>query len=159
LTGEIPPLQTNYDFTNTYSITGFCGIDQRSGPVFCSVHEEVNDTTEFSVSVELACAVGFFYHGDELILDNASIHNQGNHYVLEDWLWEHCGVLVLFLPPWSPELNPIKLVWSTTVKCLNTVPLVELYNIGAHSAAVEVLYILDETTHKEVELFFCGAGI
>ena len=34
LTGEIPPLLVPSDFRNTYSLTGFCGIDRRSSAVF-----------------------------------------------------------------------------------------------------------------------------
>jgi hypothetical protein len=45
------------------------------------------------------------------------------------------------------------------VKRLKNVPLIKLYNIGAHSAAVKALNILDEITHREVELLFCRAGI
>lgn len=121
----------------------FCEIDQRSSPVFCNVHEVVYDTTEFSVSIELACALGFIHHQDVLILDDASIHSQGNNAVLDDWLREHYGVLVLFLPPWSPELNPIELMWNTMVKCLKNVPLIELCNIGAHRSAVKAHNILE----------------
>ena len=45
------------------------------------------------------------------------------------------------------------------VKRLKSVPLIELYNIGAHSSAVKALNILEEITHKEVELFLSRAGI
>ena len=112
LTGEIPPIRTTPDFTNTYSLTGFCCIDRRSSPVFCYLHEGTNDGTEFSVVVELACSEGFFHEGDILVLDNAAIHRGGENSVLEDWLWMQFGVLVLFLPPRLPELNPIELVWN-----------------------------------------------
>ena len=54
MTGEIPPRGTTPDFTNTYSLTSFCGIDRKSTPVFCKLHEEANDATEFSELVELA---------------------------------------------------------------------------------------------------------
>ena len=159
LTGEIPPISTNPDFTNTYSLTGFCGIDRRSTPVFCNLHDEMNDATEFSIAVELACSVSFFHEGDVLVLDNAAIHCHGDNSVLEEWLWDQFGVLVLFLPPRSPELNPIELVWNTMVQRLRTASLKELFEIGAHSTAVKSLEILSEITHSEVELFYHKAGI
>ena len=63
LTGEIPMIHTTPDFTNTYSLTGFCCIDRRSTPVFCSLHESTSDATEFSGVVELVCSEGFFMKG------------------------------------------------------------------------------------------------
>jgi hypothetical protein len=96
LTGEIPPIKTNPDFTNAYSLTGFCGIDRRSTVVFCNLHEEMNDATEFSISVELACSVNFFHEGDVLVLDNAVIQFGGDNSVFEESLWDQFGVLVLF---------------------------------------------------------------
>ena len=92
MTDEIPPMGTTPDYTNTYLLTGFCGIDRRSTPVFCKLHEEASE------SVELACTVGFFHNGDVLVLDNAAIHYGGENSVLEDWLWDHFGVLLLFCP-------------------------------------------------------------
>ena len=127
--------------------------------MFCKLHEEANDATEFSESVELACTVGFFHNGDVLVLDNAAIHYGGENSVLEDWLWDHFGVLLLFLPPRSPELNPIELVWNTMVQRLKRVPLQELYHIGAHSSAIASMQILNGITHREVEYFYHKAGI
>ena len=159
LTGEIPPIPTNPDFTNTYSLIGFCGIDRRSTPVFCNIHDETNDASEFSIAVELACAVNFFNEGDVLVLDNAAIHCGGDNSVLEEWLWDRFGVLVLLLPPRSPELNPIELVWNTMVQRLRTTSLRDLFHIGAHSTAVKSIEILSEITHREVESYYNKAGI
>jgi transposase len=51
-------------------------------------------------------------HGKKMgvILDNARYHHAA---ALADWLREHRTVLeLLFLPPYSPELNPIERVWK-----------------------------------------------
>jgi len=51
-------------------------------------------------------------HGKKMgvILDNARYHHAA---ALADWLHEHLAVLeLLFLPPYSPELNPIERVWK-----------------------------------------------
>ena len=51
-------------------------------------------------------------HGQQMIviLDNAPYHHAA---VLEDWLRDNRTVLkLLFLPPYSPELNPIERVWK-----------------------------------------------
>ena len=46
--------------------------------------------------------------GNVVILDNASAHNPDD---LRDILTP-LGVSVMFLPPYSPELNPIEKIWS-----------------------------------------------
>lgn len=46
--------------------------------------------------------------GDVLILDNASFHKSKT--TIE--LIEKAGFEVLFLPPYSPDLNPIEKFWA-----------------------------------------------
>ncbi len=94
-----------------------------------------------------------------MVLDNAAIHCSGDNSVLEEWLWDQFGVLVLFIPPQSPELNPTELVWNAMVQRLRTASLKELFEIGMHSTAVKSLEILSKITQSEVELFYHKAGI
>jgi len=46
--------------------------------------------------------------GCVLVLDNASIHKGGRI----ERLVKRAGCRVLYLPPYSPDLNPIELAWS-----------------------------------------------
>ena len=46
--------------------------------------------------------------GDVVILDNASFRRKG---VLREIASRH-GVMFLFLPPYSPEYNPIEKLWA-----------------------------------------------
>ena len=46
--------------------------------------------------------------GDILILDNSSVHRAKG---VLDPIIKH-GVIVLFLPPYSPDFNPIEMLWS-----------------------------------------------
>lgn len=46
--------------------------------------------------------------GDVLILDNASFHKSENTRKLV----ESCGCEIVFLPPYSPDLNPIEKCWA-----------------------------------------------
>ncbi len=46
--------------------------------------------------------------GSVLVLDNASIHKGGQI----ECLVKQAGCHVLYLPPYSPDLNPIELAWS-----------------------------------------------
>jgi len=45
---------------------------------------------------------------DVLLLDNSSVHR--SKLVLQ--ALEECGIKYLFLPPYSPDLNPIELLWA-----------------------------------------------
>ena len=151
ITGLIPPTYTNGDFRNTYAVTGFCGIDPYSTPVWYNIHEEKNGADEFALQLEMALASGFFRPGDVLVLDNASIHNGGNNDNLEEWLYETFGVLLLFLPARSPELNPIEQVWKILVNKLQRVPLSVMRSAGSHACAHAAIEILSTITHEEVE--------
>jgi len=46
--------------------------------------------------------------GSVLVLDNASIHKGGRI----EQLAARAGCRVLYLPPYSPDMNPIELIWS-----------------------------------------------
>lgn len=51
--------------------------------------------------------------GDVVVLDNLGAHHAGG---VRDAI-EAVGATVLYLPPYSPDLNPIELCWSK-LKCL-----------------------------------------
>ncbi len=46
-----------------------------------------------------------------VVLDNARTHHHIDPEKLDEWLVEHQLVLI-HLPPYSPELNPIEIVWK-----------------------------------------------
>jgi transposase len=46
--------------------------------------------------------------GSVLVMDNARIHHGGR---IEELVAQH-GCRVVYLPPYSPDLNPIELAWS-----------------------------------------------
>ena len=50
--------------------------------------------------------------GQVLILDNAAFHKSQN----TKRLIEEAGCRIFFLPPYSPDLNPIELVWANLKK-------------------------------------------
>ena len=57
------------------------------------------------------------------MLDNVSYHSKRKCAILEDWLWKRFDIFVLFLPPRTPEWNPIELLWNNLVRNLGTYPL------------------------------------
>lgn len=63
-----------------------------------------------------------------VLLDNARYHHGKLH---KEWRALHCKQFRLdFLPPYSPELNPIERVWKLTRrKCLHNVHFEQLYEL------------------------------
>ncbi|ALA23685.1 hypothetical protein AVI51_09565 [Piscirickettsia salmonis] len=54
------------------------------------------------------CLIPCLSPGETVIMDNASFHkSKGVKEAIED-----AGCHLLFLPPYSPDLNPIEHVWS-----------------------------------------------
>lgn len=90
---------------NTLSALGFIDIE-------CNFHPY-----EFTGSVNSEVAISVFDHfansvdGDNVvILDNAPVH-RSNLFRNQIPRWEEQGVKLYFLPPYSPELNLIEIVW------------------------------------------------
>ena len=52
--------------------------------------------------------------GDVVVMDNAQFHRKG---ILRQIALRH-GVMVLFLPPYSPEYNPIEHLWANIKRWL-----------------------------------------
>ena len=46
-----------------------------------------------------------------VVLDNASIHHNIDQKKIDEWLLDH-RLILLFLTPYSPELNPIEILWK-----------------------------------------------
>ena len=66
----------------------------------------------FNYFVTELVGTGFLRSGHILICDNATIHLTQENRNLAEILWEQYNILVLNLPPYSPELNPIELVFQ-----------------------------------------------
>jgi transposase len=60
------------------------------------------------------CLVTTLKAGDMVIMDNLSSHKVSG--VIEPII--AAGATVLYLPPYSPDLNPIELMWSKIKACL-----------------------------------------
>lgn len=46
-----------------------------------------------------------------IVLDNARTHHHIDTKKLDEWLIEH-RLILMYLPPYSPEHNPIEIVWK-----------------------------------------------
>jgi len=54
------------------------------------------------------------HKGDVILLDNASWHNKKR---LREYAWAY-KVIIIFLPPYSPDYSPIENVWANMKRFL-----------------------------------------
>ncbi|KAL7471199.1 hypothetical protein ACHAXS_011463 [Conticribra weissflogii] len=154
LTGEIPNITTNPDFRNTYAITGFCGINRNTNPMWFRIHNGTNTAEEFAKDIETAILMKFLLPGDILVLDNAPNHVGKENKVLEDWLWERFAIIILWLPTRAPEFNPIELVWNTMVQRMQAIPLHVLKSVNRDCVAYAAAMVLEKMSHDDIESFY-----
>jgi hypothetical protein len=162
-TGEVPAVTVASDFRNTYSLTGFCGIDSSVPACYVIIHQLINDSSTFAEAVEELIVVGWLKRGDVLVLDNAAIHVGGENVDLRDWLLnsphpdgQPMGIFLLLLPARTPELNPEELVWHSMVKKMRMIPGILLP--AAHAAAYAAAVALGAISHIEVMKMYMHCG-
>ena len=76
------------------------------------IRDATNNSGMFLSDIEEVIMDGFLRRRDVLVLDNVAYHNKKAAAVLADWSWDRFEIFVLFLPPRTPEWNPIELVWA-----------------------------------------------
>jgi hypothetical protein len=107
LTGLVDPVPI--DPSNTVRATGFCGVAPTTIPIDYYVHTgTASDSAFFSACVASSVAKGFLRPWDVLVLDSKRIHRSREVSNLEDWLYETYGIILVYLPQRSPDLNPMK---------------------------------------------------
>ncbi len=85
------------------------------GSTACMTIEGATNTEVFRAYVE-EVLLPTLSAGDILVMDNLGAHK--NKQTLQ--LLKAAGVETLFLPPYSPDLNPIELMWSKVKNLLRT---------------------------------------
>lgn len=90
-----------------WKIMTILGAMSLRGMVATMTIEEPTDTDIFLAYVEhLLCPV--LKPGDVVVMDNLSAHKAP---AVREWI-EAAGAEVLYLPPYSPDLNPIEKAWA-----------------------------------------------
>lgn len=86
-------------------ISVFGSVDPGSGVLHTRITEKYNTLTfrEFLMSTSPVKS------GAHLILDNARYHHAS---LLKELLDQNTNIMLEFLPPYSPDLNPIESVWK-----------------------------------------------
>ena len=126
-TGLIDGIPVSGNFRDSYTLTACISANHRKDKnVFFTINKKLNTSKSFMDAVKKMVEEKFLLHHEILIMDNAAIHVGGEAKRLEDYLWETIvdgrplKVLVLFLPPRAPELNPIELIFNVLVQRLKS---------------------------------------
>jgi transposase len=97
---------------NTTTLIGSLRLD---GSTACMTIDGATDTEVFQAYVRsVLCPT--LRPGDVVIMDNLSPHKSP---ITHSWMTQ-AGAQVLFLPAYSPDLNPIEKMWSKVKTCLRT---------------------------------------
>lgn len=118
------------------------------GSTACMTIEGPTDTPVFQAYVR-AILVPSLRPGDIVVMDNLSPH-KNEHTVA---LIEQAGASVRFLPPYSPDLNPIEMMWSKVKALLR----------GAEARTAEQLQLaiaqaLRRVTPQDAAHWFAACG-
>ena len=118
------------------------------GSTACMTIEGATDTEVFRAYVaQVLCPT--LRPGDVVIMDNLSPHKSDP--TLE--LIEQRGAQVLFLPAYSPDLNPIEMMWSKVKNALRSA------EARSESALVQAIAsALANVTHQDAINWFAHCG-
>jgi transposase len=90
-----------------WKIMTILGAMSLNGMVATMTIEEPTDTDIFLAYLEpMVCPV--LKAGDVVVMDNLSVHKAP---AVREWI-EQAGAELLYLPPYSPDLNPIEKAWA-----------------------------------------------
>ena len=112
--GKSPKNKSTSTSKNRYNILAAVNI-MGAGvpPVYFRVLEATTNAAIYCQFVKELLDAGVLRREDFFVVDDCSIHTQGDNIGLTDALWNLHGVTLLTLPPYSPEFNPTEYVFNT----------------------------------------------
>lgn len=96
----------------TGTLTLMTSMDPAQEPFFPSYQEDNYNQYFFMSFLTDAICSNFLRAGDVLVLDNAAPHHGDDSWNFIEKLLEAANVSIVFLPAYSPELNPCELVFG-----------------------------------------------
>lgn len=166
--GSIPFVATGFDIRNVYNLMAAIKInDENSHNSETNISYQIGKyqgtSTAFNFFITKLVTTGFLKSGHILICDNASIHLTAENRSLSEILWEEHGILLLYLPPYSPELNPIELVFQLLgVRLRHSNARYESrVNINEDFFMLKCVEVLESITNEDVRKNYkkCGYNI
>ena len=128
-----------------YTVVAALSLNGISAPW---VFEGAMDAVAFRVYVEHELGPSL-EPGDIVILDNLSAHKDAQARALI----EARGAYLLFLPPYSPDFNPIELCWATVKKALRAA---KARTLDALVEALRIALLAVTPDHADAWFSHCG---
>ena len=95
--------------------------------------------------------------GDIFVVDNCTVHNLGDNVGIQETLFSLHGILMINLPPYHPEFNPVEFVFNTLVQRLKSKK--SRYNSGNTEEFVTTIHNeLQEFTLDDIVSFYNNCG-
>jgi len=129
----------NISLIGAVRLTGMCALYPYDGPIN---GERFLDFLEFKLLPTLKV-------GDVLVMDNLRVH----HISAAKEMAQQWGIRLLYLPPYSPELNPIEETWSIIKRIFRSM---EARTISAFVDTMQCAR--DAITSDKIENLFRHAG-
>ena len=150
LRGRAPRGQRVYDHAPAghWCTTTMIGSIRLDGTTACMTIQDATHTDVFHAFVQQVL-LPTLRSGDVVVMDNLSPHK--NPEVVR--LLETAGVKVRFLPPYSPDFNPIEKLWSKVKAALRSAK-------ARTPAALNdaIANALDSVTSNDAEGWFASCG-
>jgi len=110
--GERTHIVVNDGLNTSCSITVLTSLSDPKKPLICTIRNDSNSQYDFNDFILYCIKYNHLQDGDYLILDNAAVHvgNDTTEFLLN--ICKMVNVKIVFLPAYSPELNPCELVFS-----------------------------------------------
>lgn len=98
-------------FAESYSASCLISLEKEKA-IYLSIRKQSNSQVDFLKFIVEAQDKGYLRRGDFLVCDNASIHGGLETCTTLFTFLRVCGIEMVYLPAYSPELNPIELVFA-----------------------------------------------
>jgi len=131
----------------SYSLTLLTSLSSSRFPYFVDLQSESNTQWDFARFVLNSILYGALVPGDYLVADNAAVHVGAESYEFIHDVLQFAGIQLIYLPTYSPELNPCELVFN----CLKT----DLKNHRGNMALwLEICQALSKISHGDMYQFY-----
>jgi len=101
-----------------YTVLMMVSLADKDAPLVLHMREKTNDQWDFLEFLIYLVEHGHLSKGDTLVLDNCAIHAATESSESVFSLLDAADVKLVFLPTYSPELNPCELVFADVKKHL-----------------------------------------
>lgn len=95
-----------------FSATTLLNPEDPENPLFVNIREQSNTQYDFLEFISACIENNYLKEGDTLVMDNARIHNAEVSFSVLRSALSVLNIEIIFLPTYSPELNPCELVFN-----------------------------------------------